>query len=162
MIVPGECLKQRLQMGRVASWREGVASMVRDGAYFRGYGGVCLRDVPYTMLELGIYDNLKSWYGSTGRHRLRSRSSEENRRGGGGGAANEGTTATTTQLFLSRTDEIVIAAVTGGITGFLTNPFDAVKTKLMVDDNLHSTRAVLYTGVWDCFRKTVRDHGWGS
>jgi len=134
--VPGELLKSLLQTGKVSSVPSGISSIVKEEGVFglyRGYSGVCLRDVPYTMFELGLYDNLKRVYldfkkrGSEGDDDLKS----------------------------SQLDDIVIGAITGAITGFVTTPFDSIKTKLMVD-------AGMYSGFLDCLSKTVREHGVGS
>ena len=63
VLVPGEVLKVRMQAGTVTSLSMGIKSIFKqDGlsGFFAGYGATLLRDVPYTMLELGIYENLKS------------------------------------------------------------------------------------------------------
>lgn len=137
VLVPGELIKQRLQMGQYASLKEAVSSIwTNEGlfGFYAGYSGVCLRDVPYTMMELGLYDNFKSlWL----RLKNRNRSSEDG-------------PAPITQM-----DEIVAAGITGGITGYLSNPLDLIKTKLMVDGDL-------YTGFFDAFRKTVSEGGLSS
>jgi hypothetical protein len=131
-LVPGELLKQRLQMGQIQSVSQGVKQIFKNEGilgFYAGYSGVCLRDIPYTMLELGIYDNFKSMY-----LKFKNRN------------AVKGQEVKTTQM-----DEILAAAVSGGITGFLTAPFDNIKTKLMVD--------VGYKGFFDCVTKTVNSGG---
>jgi len=133
VLVPGELIKQRLQMGQITSVRQGFATIWKNEGllgFYQGYSGVCLRDIPYTMLELGIYDNLKTAY-----LKLKNKRNKD------------GTTAK-----ISQTDEILAAAIAGCITGFVTNPLDTIKTKLMVD-------AHLYKGFGDCFRKTVSQYG---
>lgn len=77
----------------------------KDGwrGFFAGYGATLLRDVPYTMLELGVYENLKVF--------LKGK-------------------ATTTEL--SQREELFAAGVTGAIAASLTTPLDLVKTKLMM------------------------------
>jgi len=133
ILVPGELIKQRLQMGQISSVSQGIQTIWKnDGffGFFAGYSGVCARDIPYTMLELGLYDNFKSLY-----LKFKNRDVEE------------GSEKPITQL-----DEIIAAAITGGITGYLTNPLDVIKTKLMVD-------SALYKGFFDCFRKSVAEHG---
>lgn len=86
-----------------------------------------------TMLELGLYDNFKTIYLKI-----------KNRNNTSGG-----------EIKITQIDEIVAAAVTGGITGYLTNPLDMIKTKLMVD-------GPLYSGFFDCVRKTVKINGVSS
>jgi len=134
-LVPGELLKQRLQMGQITSIRQGIPQIFKaEGilGFYSGYSGVCIRDVPYTMLELGIYDNLKSLY-----LKLKNRN------------AAPGENPPITQF-----DEIIAAALTGGIAAYATAPLDTIKTKLMVDAG--------YTGFFDCFVKTVKGSGVSS
>mmetsp|Transcript_13121 Transcript_13121/g.19121 ORF Transcript_13121/g.19121 Transcript_13121/m.19121 type:complete len:365 (+) Transcript_13121:165-1259(+) len=136
VLVPGELLKQRLQMGQINSVREGIPQIFKSEGilgFYAGYSGVCLRDVPYTMMELGIYDNFKSMY-----LKFKNRNLKE-----GDG-----------ELQSNKWDELLAAAVSGGITGFLTAPLDNVKTKLMVD--------VGYSGFFDCLAKTVKTGGMSS
>ena len=136
-LVPGELLKQRLQMGQITSIREGIPLILKNEGilgFYSGYSGVCLRDIPYTMMELGIYDNLKTMIMN-----FKNRNVAE---GGPKKPANQW-------------DEILAAAISGGITGLLTAPFDNVKTKLMVDTGM-------YNGFFDCVVKSVRDNGIGS
>jgi len=135
VLVPGELIKQRLQMGQIQSVPEGIKAIWKaDGffGFYRGYFTVCLRDVPYTMMELGIYDNIKRTY-------LKFKK-----------ARSEGQKVKITQF-----DEILAAAVAGGITGYLTNPLDTMKTKLMVNPEL-------YNGFVDCVRKNVAQDGMGA
>ena len=137
-IVPGELLKQRMQMGQYDDLVSGVSSIWQTdglGGFFAGYWGVCLRDIPYTALELGLYDNLKSCY-------LKLKNP----------IPKDGSDSSEHQP-LSQLDEIVAAALTGGITGYVTTPFDTIKTKLMVD------HAHLYAGFFDCLTKNVNEHG---
>jgi solute carrier family 25 S-adenosylmethionine transporter 26 len=141
VLVPGELIKQRLQMGQISSISQGISSLCNTQGgllgLYQGYFAVCLRDIPYTMLELGLYDNLKAAYQSYQNGRWRRQ--------------NQDTTVTPPNLSLR--DEVVIAAITGCITGFVTNPLDTIKTKLMVDD------AQLYHGFIDCLQKTVSQYG---
>jgi hypothetical protein len=136
VLVPGELIKQRLQMGQIKTVSEGISNIWKNEGFFgfyRGYSGVCLRDVPYTMMELGIYDNIKRTY-------LKFKSSN----------SKKGEEVKITQL-----DELLAAAVAGGITGLLTNPLDTMKTKLMVNPEL-------YGGFMDCVRKNVAQDGIGA
>ncbi len=112
-------------MGQIDSVRQGIPQIFKqDGilGFYAGYSGVCLRDVPYTMLELGIYDNFKSMY-----LKLKNRTES------------------------NQWDELLAAAVSGGITGLLTAPLDNIKTKLMVETG--------YKGFFDCLAKTVKNGG---
>lgn len=134
-LVPGELLKQRLQMGQITSIRQGIPQIFKSEGilgFYSGYSGVCIRDIPYTMFELGIYDNLKSLY-----LKVKNRNS-----------------APGEERPITQIDEILAAAISGGITGYATSPFDTIKTKLMVDTGYH--------GFFDCVAKTVAESGVGS
>lgn len=132
VLVPGELLKQRLQMGQIASVRQGIPQILKSEGilgFYAGYSGVCLRDIPYTMMELGIYDNLKDMI-----VQFKNRNAAEGEKRPGG-----------------QMEELLAAAISGGFTGFLTAPLDNIKTKLMVD--------VGYTGFFDCLFKTAKNNG---
>lgn len=138
VLVPGELLKQKLQMGQIASLREGVPAIFAEegiGGFFHGYSGVCFRDIPYTMLELGIYDNLKRMYMNFKRRQQNLSPHQE---------------MTTTVL-----DEIIAAGISGAITGYFTAPMDNIKTKLMIDPSK-------YKGFIDCTRKCIQQNGLNS
>jgi hypothetical protein len=112
-------------MGQITSVRQGIPYIFqKEGirGFYAGYSGVCLRDVPYTMLELGVYDNFKSMY-------LKFKNRTES----------------------NQWDDLLAAAISGGITGLLTAPLDNIKTKLTVE--------VGYNGFFDCLSKTVKSGG---
>lgn len=103
-LVPGEVIKIRLQSGLVKSITGCMSDILKkDGirGFYAGYGATLVRDVPFTMLELGIYENLKSLF------RL---------------AQNRKT--------LSSQEELTAAAITGGVASFITTPLDLIKTKV--------------------------------
>ncbi|GAB5029597.1 s-adenosylmethionine carrier 1 [Nannochloropsis oceanica] len=105
VMVPGELLKQRLQAGVVPSMVGGIKQIWKTEGlpgFFTGYKATLIRDVPYTMLELGLYENFKTLL-------KKYRKREE----------------------LTTLEELSAAAVTGGLVGLLTNPLDLVKTRLM-------------------------------
>ena len=57
VMVPGELIKMRLQIGRYTSLGHALRSIYSTsglGGFYTGYWAVCLRDIPYTMLELGL------------------------------------------------------------------------------------------------------------
>jgi Mitochondrial carrier protein len=134
-IVPGEFVKNQLQMDRYDGLAEAVAGIMATrgiSGFFVGYEGVMYRDVPYTMLELGLYEVFKT--------ALFSRHSSDSSK----------------PKSVEVWDDVLAAALTGGITAFLTTPLDVIKTKLMVDD--------AYAGYsfLDCWLATVDAHGIGS
>lgn len=119
LLVPGEVLKTQMQGGVVTSLWGGIQSILKnDGVagLYTGYFATLVRDIPYTMLELGLYENIKRV--------LRGVRGKKD---------------------LDATDELTAAAITGGITSFITTPLDVIKTKLMMGGQ--------YAGVWDAFTK---------
>jgi hypothetical protein len=142
--VPGELLKQQLQMGHYDGLWEATTSIWQTqgvAGFYQGYEGVFLRDVPYTAMELGLYEMLKNNFCSL-QQQLQKESTAAP------------TAATTTSLGPSM--EILAAGLTGAIVGLLTTPLDTIKTKMMVDSD--------YMGCsfWDTLMLTVQDHGASS
>jgi solute carrier family 25 S-adenosylmethionine transporter 26 len=108
ILVPGEFVKQQLQMSHYDTMGAAVQDVLaKDGilGFYAGYDGVCLRDIPYTVLELGLYDAFKGIF--------QKRNDK--------------------QRPLDVWQEICAAGVAGGITAYITTPLDTIKTKLMVD-----------------------------
>jgi len=106
VLVPGEVIKTRLQTGMVSSLIQGITQAIKqDGiaGLFAGYYATMLRDVPYTMFELGLYENIKTLIRKTQKRNT-----------------------------LTQQEELAAAAFTGGFTGFVTTPLDLIKTKLMM------------------------------
>lgn len=137
VLVPGELIKQRLQMGQYNTIGSAIKSIWDTKGitgFFTGYSGVCLRDIPYTMMELGLYDNFKNLYIKLKNRKNTDSSSDEK---------------------LNQLDEIICAAAVGGITGYFTNPMDMIKTKMMVDGDM-------YKGFADCAMKTIDKGGIGG
>eukprot|EP00527_Entomoneis_sp_CCMP2396_P001021 CAMPEP_0198144190 /NCGR_PEP_ID=MMETSP1443-20131203/13980_1 /TAXON_ID=186043 /ORGANISM="Entomoneis sp., Strain CCMP2396" /LENGTH=375 /DNA_ID=CAMNT_0043807543 /DNA_START=121 /DNA_END=1249 /DNA_ORIENTATION=+ len=129
IIVPGEFLKQQLQMSHYHSlWEaiQGVAASEQGLAgFYSGYDGVLYRDIPYTILELGLYDMFKRTLAQ-----MRSDNDEGDK----------------SVIW----DQLACAAMTGAITALVTTPMDVVKTKLMVDD---------YASFGEAFLSTYQNHG---
>ncbi|KAK4531891.1 hypothetical protein CCYA_CCYA09G2748 [Cyanidiococcus yangmingshanensis] len=105
VLVPGEVVKSRLQAGLYPSFREALLRILeQDGitGLYAGYWATVTRDVPYTMLEFGLYEQFKracQW--SVQRDRLHS------------------------------SEEWAMGGLAGGVTGWCTTPLDVIKTKLM-------------------------------
>eukprot|EP00584_Thalassiosira_punctigera_P008949 CAMPEP_0172545178 /NCGR_PEP_ID=MMETSP1067-20121228/15165_1 /TAXON_ID=265564 ORGANISM="Thalassiosira punctigera, Strain Tpunct2005C2" /NCGR_SAMPLE_ID=MMETSP1067 /ASSEMBLY_ACC=CAM_ASM_000444 /LENGTH=399 /DNA_ID=CAMNT_0013331877 /DNA_START=91 /DNA_END=1290 /DNA_ORIENTATION=- len=134
VLIPGELIKQRLQMGMADSVGGAISSIWKSGGiggFFAGSSGVWFRDVPYTMMELGLYDNIKALC-------VRVRNNLKDGEEGSAGS--------------SQLDEIIAAAIAGGVTGYLTNPMDLVKTKMMLNPSA-------FAGFGDAWRRTMREGG---
>ncbi len=103
-LVPGELVKQQLQMGLYPDFSaavQGIAGSAGVEGFLVGYDATCYRDVPYTMLELGVYELLKKAFDNESKSTLR---------------------------------EVGAASITGAIAAFLTTPMDTIKTKLMLSE----------------------------
>lgn len=103
-LVPGELVKQQLQMGLYPDfWSAvyGIWGLSGLEGFFVGYDATCYRDVPYTMLELGVYELVKK--------AIKDMDDKD-----------------------STLREIGAASITGATAAFLTTPMDTIKTKLMI------------------------------
>mmetsp|Transcript_4890 Transcript_4890/g.7271 ORF Transcript_4890/g.7271 Transcript_4890/m.7271 type:complete len:365 (-) Transcript_4890:71-1165(-) len=139
ILVPGEVIKTRLQTGMIKSMAEGVSSILRTEGImglFAGYYATLIRDLPYTILELGIYENIKTLIR---RHNLHQKNPDQQ---SGVGS-------------ISQSEELLAAAVTGGFVALVTTPLDLVKTKLM----MQSTSGGAYTGFLDALRSIYGSGG---
>lgn len=133
LVVPSELMKQRMQAGMYSNvWKGAKTIMIKEGprALFTGYRATLVRDVPYTMLEFGLYSQFKKLIRTLlGRNSLTSR------------------------------EEIIIGGIAGGCTGFLTTPLDLAKTRLMTQAYATATVAKQYSGITDVLRQVVRKEG---
>jgi solute carrier family 25 S-adenosylmethionine transporter 26 len=135
VLVPTEVIKTRLQAGSASSVSQAVVAILQlDGfkGLYAGYFATLVRDIPYTMLELGIYENLKGFL-----RQLREQGKTI--------AADSG----------DSNDELLAAAITGGVSAFITTPLDLVKTKLMMQTGSN----VAYRGVWDVITQLYSQGG---
>lgn len=104
-LIPGELLKQRLQAGVFPNMATAFINTIRNEGFralYTGYAATLIRDVPYTMLEFGLYAQFKRTF------RLVSQKKE-----------------------LTPGEEVLLGGAAGGCTGFLTTPLDLAKTRLM-------------------------------
>jgi hypothetical protein len=102
-------VKQQLQMSYYDGPFEAIHGIYDQSGipgFFAGYQAVCYRDVPYTVLELGMYEFFKSQIDA-------KRPPEQEP---------------------AAWEEILAAFATGAITAIVTTPLDTIKTKLVVDD----------------------------
>jgi hypothetical protein len=174
--VPGELLKQHLQMGHYVGFWDALTSTLRsDGiaGLYTGYDGVFVRDVPYTAMELGLYDLFKATYVTHRWKQYQEQQQQEQQQQQTSGLESDSstfedrartgkditstlssqTTALTIEMPLKASEQLFLAGLTGGVAGFLTTPLDTVKTKLMVD--------ATFAGMSFCDATvmTVHDHG---
>jgi len=109
--VPGEVVKQRLMVGsstnmNIGELMRGIFQQNGILGFYAGYAACCLRDVPFTVFQLALYDVVKQLM-------LKYVKKSKN--------CNSDT------LSLTQVDEIICGGITGGITGFLTAPCDLLK-----------------------------------
>lgn len=109
ILVPGELIKQRLQANIYPTMNNALKSILKTSPkhLYTGYCATLVRDVPYTMLEFGLYAQLKR----LGRSILAKQK-------------------------LTATEELMLGGVAGGLTGFLTTPLDLAKTRLMTQGSV--------------------------
>lgn len=134
VLVPGELLKQRLQAGAYPSFGTAFKDMIKQGVrkgLYTGYRATLVRDVPYTMLEFGLYAQLKR----------AMRNALGNKRK------------------LTAPEELMLGGLAGGLTGFLTTPLDLAKTRLMTQSMGSPGVAKEYSGIVDCLVKVAKTEG---
>lgn len=124
-LVPGELLKQSLQMEQYDSLLAAVQGFYQQSGlagFYTGYKAVLYRDVPYTMLELTLYEFFKRFAGKVhaGQEDVKDTAASEP----------------------SCTDAILAAVVTGAFAAAITNPSDLIKTKMM--DGFHDAGCWLF------------------
>jgi solute carrier family 25 S-adenosylmethionine transporter 26 len=64
LLCPCEVIKQNIQIGRYASISSAVQNLKLHGLY-KGYSGLLLRDLPFRVIQLPLYDTLKDKYGTS-------------------------------------------------------------------------------------------------
>lgn len=108
MTVPGEVVKQRLMVGSASGIGELMSGIFKSKGvlgFYAGYAACCLRDVPFTVFQLALYDVIKQL--------VLTYTKKEG----------EG---------LTMVDEVICAGITGGITGLVTAPCDLLKVRFSI------------------------------
>ncbi|KMT19607.1 hypothetical protein BVRB_1g012230 [Beta vulgaris subsp. vulgaris] len=125
--VPTEVVKQRMQTGQFATAPNAVRMIVsREGfrGLYAGYGSFLLRDLPFDAMQFCIYEQIRLGYRLAARRELND------------------------------SENALIGAFAGIVTGAITTPLDVIKTRLMIQG---STKQ--YTGIYDCVRTIMREEG---
>ncbi|KAJ0087040.1 hypothetical protein Patl1_07981 [Pistacia atlantica] len=89
-----------------------------------GYGSFLLRDLPFDAFQFCIYEQLLLGYKLAARRNL------------------------------SNTENAIVGAFAGAITGAVTTPLDVIKTRLMIQGS-----AKQYKGICDCVQTVIREEG---
>jgi solute carrier family 25 S-adenosylmethionine transporter 26 len=64
LLCPCEVIKQNMQLGRFTSVYSAVQTLRFAGLY-KGYSSLLLRDLPFRVIQLPLYDTLKDKYGTS-------------------------------------------------------------------------------------------------
>lgn len=140
---PLEITKIRLQVqgelikSGVRSEPQSFFSIVHELGFrglYKGSAACFLRDIPFSAIYFPLYANVKSML------------QESNPRDG---YTNEPGDLSFTQILLA-------GSLAGAPSAFLTTPADVIKTRLQVKPTKGQT---VYTGLFDCFRKVLREEG---
>jgi solute carrier family 25 S-adenosylmethionine transporter 26 len=132
---PFELVKQQMQAGAAGSTVETVRAILSTsgvGGLYAGVGATVLRDIPFNVIQFGLYEGLKSALVAE--------------RGG-------------RELVLWENGGLGMFA--GGVAAAATTPLDVVKTRLMTQ-GLGGGHAPAYTSVVDVFTRVVREEGAGA
>ncbi|XP_019153143.1 PREDICTED: S-adenosylmethionine carrier 1, chloroplastic/mitochondrial-like isoform X1 [Ipomoea nil] len=125
--VPTEVVKQRMQTGQFASAPDAVRLIISKEGFrglFAGYGSFLLRDLPFDAMQFCIYEQLRLGYKLAAKRDLND------------------------------SENAMIGAFAGAVTGAVTTPLDVIKTRLMVQGS-----AKQYQGVLHCVGTIAREEG---
>lgn len=128
--VPTEVVKQRMQMSEFKTAPDAVRLIVaKEGikGLYAGYGSFLLRDLPFDAIQFCIYEQLRIGYRLAAKRDLKD------------------------------TENAIIGAIAGSITGALTTPLDVMKTRLMIQGQANQ-----YRGFIDCAQTIMREEGAGA
>jgi solute carrier family 25 S-adenosylmethionine transporter 26 len=64
LLCPCEVIKQNIQIGRYSNISSAMQNLKLHGLY-KGYSGLLLRDLPFRVVQLPLYDTLKDKYGTS-------------------------------------------------------------------------------------------------
>jgi solute carrier family 25 (mitochondrial S-adenosylmethionine transporter), member 26 len=125
--VPCEVLKQRMQalhpMGAPPTFRATVRSVSQEGlrGFFAGFGATAMREVPFALLQMPLFEELKH------RHPAAAKAREE------GNSWQLGVIGMQAGCFA------------GGFAGLATTPLDTAKTRIILTQNPAERRGLFET-----------------
>ena len=126
--------------------------------FFAGFGATAVRDAPYAGLYVVVYEESKRVLGSLGQRTRIWRPELLDGRGGQDGGK-EGVMAGQEIREMKALQSVTINFVSGvfaaGVATAITNPFDAVKTRLQLMPGRYGNMVV-------AGRMMVREEGWRS
>ncbi|KAK6773238.1 hypothetical protein RDI58_028476 [Solanum bulbocastanum] len=125
--VPTEVVKQRMQTSQFSSAPDAVRLIVAKEGFrglYAGYGSFLLRDLPFDAIQFCLYEQLRMGYKLAAKRDLKD------------------------------SENAMIGAFAGAITGAITTPLDVIKTRLMVQGS-----AKQYEGILHCVKTIAREEG---
>nr|GLL18406.1 S-adenosylmethionine carrier 1, chloroplastic/mitochondrial-like isoform X2 [Ipomoea trifida] len=165
-------VKQRMQTGQFASAPDAVRLIISKEGFrglYAGYGSFLLRDLPFDAMQFCIYEQLRLGYklavsfhlhlrslldlfSSLGR--LRSWFSRRNSKHINLDFHRYGAFFLQAKRDLNDSENAMIGAFAGAVTGAITTPLDVIKTRLMVQGSARQ-----YQGVLHCVGTIAREEG---
>lgn len=115
---PFEIIKQNMQIQKFKTAREGFRQIMKLGGikgFYRGWSILLIRDIPYSMVEMPIYESLKhnqlliQYYPSKNKN------------------------DTNIPFYINLFQASINGAVAGAIAAAFTNPIDIIKTRKMTE-----------------------------
>jgi len=147
--VPTEVIAKRMQVAAVGPGRHyrnalhafsSIARVEGPRGLYAGAAATALRDIPYTAVQLALYEAGKSLVLGDGG--VPDPTGDD----GGGEGVGFGVAG-------------ALGAAAGGVAAAITNPLDVVKTRLQTQPGGAER---MYAGVLDCMRRVVREEGWAA
>lgn len=131
-LTPSEVIKSKTQTGLYSSPWSVIQAIGSSGplAFYQGYAAALARDVPFRAIQMYLYERCRRSY----INQFASKRPDK----------------------ISPWENLLIGAVSGSITAFVTNPVDVIRTRIMsqpVGDQ------ALYRNALDCIVKTIRTEG---
>ncbi|OSX80988.1 hypothetical protein BU14_0027s0014 [Porphyra umbilicalis] len=151
-LTPGELIKQKVQAGG-AGGAVGVARRMwaagGAGAFYQGYASQVARDVPFRVIQLVTYEELRRAYVGAKARRARPAGAAVAPPSAAAAAAGGAP-----KVAVSGVEGMLLGAAAGSFTAAVTTPLDVVKTRMMTAEV-----GALVGGVPGVVRQVVREEG---
>lgn len=131
-LTPSEVIKSKTQTGLYPSPWSTIQAIGSSGpgAFYQGYAAALARDVPFRAIQMFLYEQCRRTY----INRFASDRPDN----------------------ISALENLLIGAVSGSVTAFLTNPVDVIRTRVMSQP---VGAQALYRNAFDCIVKTLSKEG---
>lgn len=131
-LTPSEVIKSKTQTGLYSSPWSTIRAIGSSGpaGFYQGYAAALARDVPFRAIQMFLYEQCRRTY----INRFASNRPEN----------------------ISPLENLLIGAVSGSITAFVTNPVDVIRTRVMSQP---VGAQALYRNAFDCVVKTLSNEG---